>query len=140
MKTYLIILLFAVHFNADGQNTEEQRNTIIALAVYQSFNDHNWEKMASYYDSQVIITDPDETEAIVGVTGMPDKYAAYAAHIPNIQDSVVNLYAFDHHVVVEFIAYGTTLDGEPFSLPICSIMTLENGKITREANYYDLKN
>ena len=40
-------------------------------------------------------------------------------------------------MIVEFISTGTAEDGSQFELPICTIFTIENGKITKDFTYYD---
>ena len=57
---------------------------------------------------------------------------------PDIKDRIVNIYpSGDKHVVVEFISTGTAPDGTKFELPICTIFTIENGKITKDFTYFD---
>jgi len=43
----------------------------------------------------------------------------------------------DKHVIVEFISTGTAPDNSKFELPICTIFTIENKKITKDFTYYD---
>lgn len=50
MNSNLIILLAALCFSAAGQTSEEERNKAIALAVFQSFNAHDWENPTDNYD------------------------------------------------------------------------------------------
>ncbi len=123
-----------------AQSEEANRNKQVALGVFEAFNDHNWDLMASHYHEDVILEDPSHDGPEIGANGIPAKYSGYAEYIPDIQDSVVNVYAFGPNVVVEFISHGTTIEGEVFHLPICTVLTLKDGKIIRDANYYDLKN
>jgi ketosteroid isomerase-like protein len=56
----------------------------------------------------------------------------------NFRDSVTAMYpSGDKHVTVEFISKGTAPDGTVFELPICTILTIENGFITKDFTYYD---
>lgn len=43
----------------------------------------------------------------------------------------------EKHITVESISTGTAADGSKFELPICTIFTIENGKITKDFTYYD---
>lgn len=43
----------------------------------------------------------------------------------------------DQHIVVEFVSSGTAPDNSKFELPICTIFTIENGKITKDFSYFD---
>ncbi|WP_262892331.1 hypothetical protein ACN9ML_07985 [Dyadobacter endophyticus] len=40
-------------------------------------------------------------------------------------------------MIVEFISTGTAPDKSKFTLPICTIFTIENGNITQDFTYYD---
>jgi ketosteroid isomerase-like protein len=66
------------------------------------------------------------------------KYSEMQKMMPDIRDSIVAVYpSGEKNVVIEFISTGTGPDGKPFALPICSILTIENGFITRDFTYYD---
>lgn len=104
MKTYLIILLLVQGILVHAQHSSTELHRQIALAVFQSFNEHDCEKMTSYYHGEVIIQDPGEPDVVKGTSGMVEKFAGYAAYVPDIQDSIVHLYVMDNHVVVEFIS------------------------------------
>jgi ketosteroid isomerase-like protein len=45
--------------------------------------------------------------------------------------------AGEQHIVVEFISRGTAPDSTKFELPICTIFTIENGKIVKDFTYFD---
>ena len=66
-----------------------------------------------------------------------EHYVALEEMIPDVQDSVINFYPCGNTVVVEFISTGTGPDGERFQLPICAILTIEDGFIARDYTYYD---
>ena len=140
MKSILTIVILLLGPIFLGQTNQEKQNRSIALAVFEAFNAHDWQKMASYHHHNVVLEDPSQSEPIIGSAEIPSKYAGYAEYIPDIQDKVIQLYAVENHVVIEFISHGTTIEGDPFYLPICTIMTIEDGKITRDATYYNLKN
>ena len=57
---------------------------------------------------------------------------------PDVQDSVVAVYpSGKNNVIVEFISKGTNPDKTKFELPICTIFTIENDKITKDYTYFD---
>ena len=66
------------------------------------------------------------------------KYAELANTFPDVHDEVVQLYpSGSKHVIVEFVSTGTAPDSSKFELPICTVFTIENGKITKDFTYYD---
>jgi ketosteroid isomerase-like protein len=55
-----------------------------------------------------------------------------------LKDEVKAVYpSGENHIIVEFISTGTAPDNSKFELPICTIFTIENGKITKDFTYYD---
>jgi ketosteroid isomerase-like protein len=55
---------------------------------------------------------------------------------PDLHDEVVTLFSQGDKVAVEFIS--TSMRGDQkFTLPICTIFTIQNGKIVRDATYYN---
>jgi hypothetical protein len=70
-----------------------------------------------------------------------EKYTEMSKMFPDVRDEVQQVYASgEKHIVVEFISKGTAPDGSKFELPICTIFTIENGKITKDFTYYDNSN
>ena len=57
--------------------------------------------------------------------------------IPDIHDSLLQLYHAGNHVIVEFISRGTAPDKTAFLLPICTIFEIKQGKIVSDYTYYD---
>ena len=56
----------------------------------------------------------------------------------DVQDSVVAVYpSGDKNVIVEFVSKGILPDQSKFELPICTIFTIENGKISKDYTYFD---
>jgi ketosteroid isomerase-like protein len=95
--------------------------------------------MASMYADSVQMRDPSFGSEIVtqSQTDIETKYAELAKMIPDVQDKVVAIYPSGKNYIVEFISTGTGPDGVKFELPICTIFTIENGKIIRDFTYYD---
>ncbi|WP_310556842.1 nuclear transport factor 2 family protein [Flavobacterium sp.] len=55
-----------------------------------------------------------------------------------MNDKIIQIYpSGEHTVIVEFVSSGTAEDGSKFELPICTIFTIEKGKITKDFTYFD---
>ena len=107
---------------------------------FEHFNAHEWTKMAEMYADTADFKDPSLGAGIVKQTRQQTstKYAELNKIFPNLHDEVVATYpSGEKHITVEFISTGTAADGSKFELPICSIFTIENGKITKDFTYYD---
>lgn len=107
---------------------------------FTHFNQHDWKSMASLYTDTAELKDPVYGTKPIKQTQAQiiEKYTELSKMIPNVRDSIVAQYSSGNmHYVVEFISKGTTPDGNSFELPICTIFTIKNGKITGDYTYYD---
>ena len=67
-----------------------------------------------------------------------DKYSELTQIFPDLHDRVIQTYpSGDKHIIVEFISTGTAPDNSKFELPVCTILTIENGVITKDFSYFD---
>lgn len=137
MSLGFVILVF---YSCVNSNTSAIDNEKIVLQYYAYFNQHQWQKMAQMYSEKAAFKDPSLDPGIVVQTRkqIAKKYAELASLFPDIHDAIVNVYpSDDKHIVVEFISTGTAPDQSKFTLPICTIFTIENGLITKDFTYYD---
>jgi predicted SnoaL-like aldol condensation-catalyzing enzyme len=136
MKTSLYMsaaLLLLACSSPDSSTTQTETETRgIAAAVYDAFNEHDWDKMESLYADSVDLQDPAYPGGKKGKAGMTDFYRT----VPDIYDDVQNILVQGNVAVVEFVSTGT-INGQKFSLPICSVMTIENKLVVRDNTYYD---
>lgn len=116
----------------------EQANTEHVQSMFAAFNRHDWTALSDHYSDTAEFLDPSFGSAYVRQTraDVATKYAAMEKIFPNINDEVVTLVAQGDKVAVEFISTGSA-DTISFRLPISCILTLKNGKIVRDATYYD---
>jgi ketosteroid isomerase-like protein len=143
----LIIFIFAFTMaTACSQNSgtklinTSDKNIEIVKKVYEQFNKHDWSGMANLYSETPEFKDP--TLGIGTVTQTRDqiilKYTDLQKAFPDIKDEIIQIYpSSDKYVIVEFISKGTAPDGTKFELPICTIFTVENGKIVKDFSYFD---
>ena len=84
--------------------------------------------------------DPSLGEGIVKMTTaeIVAKYSELNMIFSDIQDSVIQTYpSGEKNIIVEFVSRGTASDNSKFELPICTIFTIENGKIIKDFSYFD---
>ena len=133
-------LLFQSCSNQNKQTTMSIENEKFVTTYFEHFNNHRWEKMASMYAEVTDFKDPTLGKGIVKQTRQETikKYSELNAVFPNLHDSVIQTYTSgDNHIIVEFVSSGTAPDGSKFELPICTILTIENGLITKDFTYFD---
>jgi len=149
MKTkqkWLIVVLFLLILTACNRKTENakrkaaEENIAIAKQLYVYFNQHDWAKMAGLYTNPADFKDPSFGQEVVKQTHQQiiAKYKEMGDLFPDLQDEVIQIYpSGDKHVIVEFVSSGTAPDGTKWTLPICTIFTVENGLITKDFTYYN---
>ncbi len=106
---------------------------------FDNFNAHDWEALSEMYAETAEFKDPSLGTGVYMKTreDFVKKYTELSSMIPDVQDSVVAIYPSGKSVIVEFISTGTAPDGTKFTLPLCAILTIENGLITKDYIYYD---
>jgi ketosteroid isomerase-like protein len=146
MIRYLLIILLTTIFLAackskNGTSMDlQEANIAIAQQVYVHFNRHDWSAMADLYTNPAEFKDPSFGQDMVKQSKQQiiSKYHEMAQLFPDLRDDIVQVYpSGDKHVIVEFISSGTAPDGTKWTLPICTIFTIENGKIIKDFTYYD---
>ena len=115
-------------------------NEKLVKQYFEHFNNHEWTKMANMYAETTDFKDPSLGQGIVKQTRQQtiDKYRELNKIFPDLHDKVVQTYSSgDNHIIVEFVSSGTAPDNTKFELAICTILTIENGVITKDFTYFD---
>ncbi len=142
-KIYLLIVILSVVSCTTKENKEtiqSNKNKEVVEQYFAYFNNHEWEKMAETYSENAEFKDPSLGQGIIKQTRQQiiEKYSELNAIFPDIKDEILKIYSsVDNHIIVEFISSGTAPDNSKFELPICTIFTIENGKITKDFSYFD---
>lgn len=115
-------------------------NEKVAKELFVHFNNHDWQKMADLYIENAEFKEP--ASGMVAQkkskAQIVKEYTALQQQFGDVKDSVIAVYpSGDKNVIVEFVASGTLPDKSRFQLPICTIFTIENGKITKDYTYFD---
>jgi steroid delta-isomerase-like uncharacterized protein len=118
--------------------TDTIENEKIVRQLFEAFNRHDWKTMVSYYADSAEFFDPSfGTEYVKKSTDeTAAKYAEMEKMFPDLHDEVVSMLSQGDKVVVEFTSSGSA-EAQKFKLPISTIFTIQNGKIVRDATYYN---
>ena len=147
MRNLLFLSLVSFVFSCK-QNEEKviisesnsANNEKIARELFVHFNNHDWQKMADLYIENAEFKEPASGMVVHQKSKemIIKEYSELQNQFPDVQDSVVAVYpSGDKNVIVEFVSKGTLPDQSKFELPICTIFTIENGKITKDYTYFD---
>ena len=126
--------------NKTEKNMSSTNNEKLVKTYFEHFNNHDFVKMANMYAETTDFKDPSLGQGVIKQTRQQtiEKYTELAKVFPDLHDQVIQTYSSgDNHVIVEFISSGTALDKTKFELAICTILTIENGIITKDFTYFD---
>ncbi|MNX82311.1 SnoaL-like domain protein [compost metagenome] len=107
---------------------------------FKLFNEHKWKELSEFYVENAEFKDPSFGNEIVkqSKAEFVKKYTELNQVFPDLKDKVIQVYpSGEKNIIVEFVSTGTGPDQSKFELPISTIFTIENGKITKDYTYYD---
>ncbi|MDR2121813.1 MAG: nuclear transport factor 2 family protein [Flavobacteriaceae bacterium] len=139
----LILVLLLTTLSCAEKNTDSEltgKNELIVKQYFEHFNNHDWQKVADMYIDKAEFKDPSVGKEIFTMTKkeIVAKYSELVKVFPDLKDKVIQTYSSgDKTIVVEFVTVGTAPDNSKLELPICTIFTIEDGKITKDFSYYD---
>lgn len=139
---YIIILTVCVLTCRCSPQSPSENNEATARKLFDAFNKHNWEEMASYYADSALFLDPSYGKEYVKKSRKEtiEKYVGMQNVFPDIRDDVTGIYPSGNVVTVAFTSTGSMNDSVRFSLPIISVLTFKDGVIIKDATYYDQEN
>ena len=141
-----ILTVFIIAFALISCNSQKQKtmltndNEKLVKQYFEHFNNHEFAKMANMYAEITDFKDPSLGQGIIKQTRQQtiDKYTELAKIFPDLHDQVIQTYpSGDKNIIVEFVSSGTGPDKVKFELAICTILTIENGLITKDFTYFD---
>lgn len=142
MKNSLFLLLllpFTGCVQPGGKISLANANTVVVKEMFDAFNDHNWPKLADCYKDTATFLDPSLGREPVQQTHEQTikKYQELQKMFPDVHDEIVNIYGDKNHITIEFVASATGPDGKKWQLPMCTVFTVDDGKIEKDNTYYD---
>ena len=137
----VVILFITLFTSCNNKNVmSATNNEKLVKQYFEHFNNHQWVKMANMYADTAEFKDPSLGQGIVKQTRQQtiDKHSELHKIFPDLHDNVIQTYpSGENHIIVEFVSTGTAPDNTKFELPICTILTIENGLITKDFTYFD---
>ena len=145
MKTIKILIsgmiLCSMLISCNNSNDKIQaENEKLIENYFKIFNEHKWKELSELYIENAEFKDPSFGNGILkqSKAEFVTKYTELNHVFPDLTDKVIQVYpSGDKNIIVEFVSTGTAPDQSKFELPISTIFTIENGKITKDYTYYD---
>ncbi|WDF48635.1 nuclear transport factor 2 family protein [Chryseobacterium sp. KACC 21268] len=118
----------------------QAKNEMVIENYFKLFNEHQWKELSEFYVENAEFKDPSFGNGIVkqSKAEFVKKYTELNQVFPDLKDKVIQVYpSGDKNIIVEFVSTGTAPDQSKFELPITTIFTIEDGKITKDYTYYN---
>lgn len=135
------IIFCSMLISCNNSNDKIQaENEKLIENYFKLFNEHKWKELSELYVENAEFKDPSFGNGIVkqSKAEFVKKYTELNQVFPDLKDKVIQVYpSGDKNIIVEFVSTGTAPDQSKFELPISTIFTIENGKITKDFTYYD---
>ncbi len=107
-------------------------------AYFAAFNRHDVDAVIAFYSADATMLDPTYDEPVKGKDAIRQHVADRFAVVPDVHDEVVSTVVQPGFAAIELVATGTAVGAPgPFTLPLASFFTIDDGKIVRDATYYD---
>ncbi|GAB3195870.1 steroid delta-isomerase-like uncharacterized protein [Pontibacter aydingkolensis] len=128
--------------------SKEQQTVQVMQQMFQAFNRHDLEAMASLYADDAVFISPEMTEPKRGKAAVAEIYGPLFEMAPGVQDEVKHyIYNGKDEVAVEFVSKGTVenigpndppqMKGKTFELKIFCRLKVKDGKIVEDVTYFD---
>lgn len=114
------------------------KNIQLTRDLIATMNQHDWKKMASFYvDSPMMMTAPSGGEFKKSShNAIIKQHTALEKSIQGLRFDITNIIADSNRVAYEFTASGE-MNGKKILFPLSCFIAIDNGKITRDATYFD---
>lgn len=134
---FISFLLFSCNTVSENKISENEK---LINNYFELFNKHQWEDLSNLYIDNAEFKDPTLGTGAVKQTkkDFVKKYSELNQLFPDLNDKIIQIYpSGENDIIVEFISTGSGPGNSKFELPICTIFTIKNGKITKDFTYYD---
>jgi len=124
-------------------------NATLARALYDGFNERDFDRLADLMAPDGVITNVGTGETWRGPDGARDYNRMWADGFPDGRITVDRIVAADDYVVVEYTGRGThtgplptpagsiPATGRSVTLQLCDVIEFSKGKVTSERTYFD---
>ena len=127
----------------------------LARSIYNNFNNHNtdaeWlDRLLSVIGDGCMIVDMPSGTTLRGRDGARERALQWHKAFPDGKIEITNLFCTEDQAVVEYTGRGTQTGplsyprqgevpptGKKVELRFCDVLRVENGKVSRQASYYD---
>ncbi len=140
-KVFFVLVLLAF-----VQYSSAQSSTLID-EHFKALASHDVKAIVSGYTPDAQVYSPNWEGAKTGAAGIAEVYLRYFKSTPDLGYKVSHVINAGENIVVEYTVSGTLSDPENSSpaymkdkkyiLNYCAVFTIKNGKIAREADYFD---
>ena len=142
-----LLLFVQAAGNCYSQGNSAMENKKLVMSWIQAINKHDTNAIGAYYDDRAQLESPNWEGTKTGKQAAMEIYGRYFLSTPDLRYELSNLIITDSALVVEYMSYGTLMNlekntpaymrGKQYALKNCTRMDMRNGKIMKQASYFD---
>jgi steroid delta-isomerase-like uncharacterized protein len=142
---YFLFIISAISFCQCASPTTNPVQVV--NSHFRFLNSHNIDSIASQYTSDATLFSVNFDTVYIGGTGIKSAYTRYFKGTPDLHYTITHIFSNDTSVTVEYESTGTMQNLEPsvpdfmrgkkYTLKNCTVFTIKDGKIIRDASYFD---
>src|SRR5579871_2878807 len=142
-----LLTIFFLFISCFGFSQTAKVTKDVAIKWFDLVNKHDTISLVGLYSSTADIISPNWEGIKTGTDEITHVYARHFSSTPDLQHSISNIIATDTAVIVEYVFSGTLknpeantpeyMRGKKYSLTACTIMTVHEGKITKQQTHFD---
>ncbi len=143
LKAIAAILLFSLTATSTQAETKTPDLAKLVEQYFTAFNKHDVAAIMNMYATDATMEHPESKTPAKGQAAIHKHYEEMFAMIPDVKDHVKTTIIQGNKAAIEFTSRGTLpgekprAKGKSFDLPIAAIVEFKDGKIVRDATYYD---
>ena len=104
--------------------------------LFEAFNEHDVDKLMTFYADDVIVHGPESCEPKVGKEAVRASYTEMFEQIPDVHDEVDLIVTQGDMTAVTFTA-SSNIPGYEFEMPIAVFFKMEDGLVVEDRVFFD---
>jgi ketosteroid isomerase-like protein len=121
---------------ATGESEERPVLMDLALSVVRAAESGQGEEVAANFAPEAVIWHNTDEVTLTMTENFPP-LVAFMTRVPERRSEDLRVTEFAGGFILQHRIVGTTDDGEPFALPSCAVMRVQDGKIVSLDEYFD---
>ena len=104
--------------------------------MFEAFNNHDVEKLKTFYSEDAVVYSPESCEPTVGRDAIGKSYAMMFSQIPDVHDELEVVVTEGETTAMIFTA-SSKAPGMEFEMPISAFLTIQDGLVVQDRAFFN---